>query len=112
MKRILCICCFFTDSNTDKANIGLIAVAQHNDRKEKKLMSVHNKLYHLIQVREYLNSTQYREANLLLSLLKDLAENIQERDLKVKRTAVLDRTNLQLRSMKPPSVSYVIRKFL
>jgi hypothetical protein len=74
-------------------------------------MSVHNKLYHLIQVREYLNSTQYREANALI-IAKDLAENIQERDLKVKRTAVLDRTNLQLRSMKPPSVSYVIRKFL
>jgi hypothetical protein len=72
-------------------------------------MSVHNKLYHLIQVREYLNSTQYREANAFI-IAKDLAENIQERDLKVKRTAVLDRTNLQLRSMKPPSVSYVIRK--
>jgi hypothetical protein len=41
MKRILCICCFFTDSNTDKANIRLIAVAQHDDRKKgEKLMSV------------------------------------------------------------------------
>lgn len=75
-------------------------------------MSVHNKLYHLIQVREYLNSTQYREATAFI-IAKDLAENIQERDLKVKRTAVLDRTNLQLRSMKLPSVSYgFIRKFL
>ncbi|MDA2654309.1 hypothetical protein PDQ31_18475 [Bacillus cereus] len=75
-------------------------------------MSVHNKLYHLIQVREYLNSTQYREAADFI-IAKDLAENIQERDLKVKRTAVLDRTNLQLRSMKLPSVSYgFIRKFL
>ncbi|PFA66136.1 hypothetical protein [Bacillus cereus] len=75
-------------------------------------MSVHNKLYHLIQVREYLNSTQYREAAAFI-IAKDLAENIQERDFKVKRTAVLDRTNLQLRSMKLPSVSYgFIRKFL
>lgn len=41
-------------------------------------MSVHNKLYHLIQVREYLNSTQYREAAALI-IAKDLAENIQER---------------------------------
>ncbi|MFI8708478.1 hypothetical protein ACIGHG_15685 [Bacillus sp. NPDC077411] len=75
-------------------------------------MSVHNKLYHLIQVREYLNSTQYREAVASI-IAKDLAEKIQERDLKVKRTVVLDRTNLQLRSMKLPSVSYgFIRKFL
>lgn len=75
-------------------------------------MSVHNKLYHLIQVREYLNSTQNREAAAFI-IAKDLAENIQERDFKVKRTAVLDRTNLQLRSMKPPSVGYgFIRKFL
>lgn len=75
-------------------------------------MSVHNKLYHLIQVREYLNSTQYREAAASI-IAKDLAEKIQERDLKVKRTVVLDRTNLQLRSMKLPSVSYgFIRKFL
>lgn len=82
MKRILCICCFFTDSNTVKANIRLIAVAQ------------------------------YREAAAFI-IAKDLAENIQERDFKVKRTAVLDRTNLQLRSMKLPSVSYgFIRKFL
>ena len=75
-------------------------------------MSVHNKLYHLIQVREHLNSTQYREAAASI-IAKDLAEKIQGRDLKVKRTVVLDRTNLQLRSMKLPSVSYgFIRKFL
>lgn len=75
-------------------------------------MSVHNKLYHLIQVQEYLNSTQYREAAASI-IAKDLAEKIQERDLKVKRTVVLDRTNLQLRSIKLPSVSYgFIRKFL
>ncbi len=75
-------------------------------------MSVHNKLYHLIQVREYLNSTQYREAAASI-IAKDLVEKIQEREIEVKRTVVLDRTNLQLRSMKLPSVSYgFIRKFL
>lgn len=75
-------------------------------------MSVHNKLYHLIQVREYLNSTQYREAVASI-IAKDLIEKIQEREIEVKRTVVLDRTNLQLRSMNLPSVSYgFIRKFL
>lgn len=75
-------------------------------------MSVHNKLHHLIQVREYLNTTQYREAAASI-IAKDLAEKIHERDIKVKRTVVLDRTNLQLRSMKLPDVSYgFIRKFL
>ncbi|MDA1958187.1 hypothetical protein [Bacillus cereus group sp. BcHK114] len=75
-------------------------------------MSVHNKLYHLIQVREYLNSTQYREAAASI-IAKDLVGKIQEREIEVKRTVVLDRTNLQLRSMKLPSVSYgFIRKFL
>lgn len=75
-------------------------------------MSVHNKLYHLIQVREYLNSTQYREAAASI-IAKGLIEKIQEREIEVKRTVVLDRTNLQLRSMKLPSVSYgFIRKFL
>ncbi|PEK31566.1 hypothetical protein [Bacillus pseudomycoides] len=75
-------------------------------------MSVHNKLYHLIQVREYLNSTQYREAAASI-IAQDLVGKIQEREIEVKRTVVLDRTNLQLRSMKLPDVSYgFILKFL
>ncbi|WJX08193.1 MULTISPECIES: hypothetical protein [Bacillus cereus group] len=42
-------------------------------------MRVHNKLYHLIQLGEYLNSTQYREVEASI-IAKALVEKIQERD--------------------------------
>lgn len=75
-------------------------------------MNVHEKLYHLIQVRPYLNRAQYREAAATI-VAKDLADQIQEKNVEFKRTMVLDRTNLTLRALNIPEISYgFIRKFL
>ncbi|MDR6120611.1 hypothetical protein QFZ87_000208 [Bacillus sp. SLBN-46] len=75
-------------------------------------MNVHEKLYHLIKVREYLTSEQYRAAVATI-VAQDLVEKVQEKDISCKRAVVFDRTNLTLQSMGIPEVSYgFIRKFL